>query len=498
MFPGRLIPALAILAAAVLAPAAPASTTQELLLEDDHRLLELSRPEQQEGLDHFQRLGVDRIRAAVWWGYMVAGAGERQRPPGDPTRSGSRLYRPERWEMLDSLVRGVQARGMGLTLNPAGASGLGGTLMQTPRWAQLRDHAPDPVEFRHFVRALGRRYSGRYVPGGQSTPLPAVDDWSIWNEPNNPQFLQPQWKRTGEGWIPWSPVLYRRLYTRAVNALRGSGHGRDRIYFGETAATGGGRHGPRASMAPGTFVRELACVGPDLLPYAHGAARLRDCVGYATLRTAGLTTHFYSDGSGTAPAVQTSADPDDWIPAEPGRPTRLLGVLSALGQLPPGLTVMNTEAGFQSHPSKAASMSEADQALHINLAEYFQYREPAIGSFAQYLMTDDPVWHSGLRYIDGRPKDAYAAFRMPVVVRRIAPGSLGLGRVIVWGAALGRHAGRPVEVLRDGIPVASVVPVNERGYFEVVVSDPIPDALYRLRDPRTGTLSRPARVSAGL
>jgi hypothetical protein len=498
MFPGRLIPALAILAAAVLAPAAPASTTQELLLEDDHRLLELSRPEQQEALDHFQRLGVDRIRAAVWWGYMVRSAGERRRPPGDPTRSGSRLYRPERWEMLDSLVRGTNARGIGLTLNPAGASGLAGTPLQAPRWAQLRDHAPDPVEFRHFVRALGSRYSGRYVPRGQSAALPAVDDWSIWNEPNNAQFLQPQWKRTGEGWIPWSPVLYRRLYTRAVNALRASGHGRDRIYFGETAATGGDRRGPRASIAPGTFVRELACVRPDLLAYVRGPARLRDCLGYATLRTAGLATHFYSAGSGSAPSVQTADDRDDWVPADPGRPGRLLGMLSSLGRIPHGLVVMNTEAGFQSHPSRPASMSEADQALHTNLAEYLQYREPTIGSFAQYLMTDDPVWHTGLRYMDGRPKDAYAAFRMPIVVRRIAPGALGLGRVVVWGAALGRHAGRGVEVLRDGIPVASVVPVNERGYFEVAVGDPTPGAVYRLRDPRTGTLSRPARVSAGL
>ena len=497
--PVRLVPAFALLlACAVLAPAAPASTTQELLIEDDHRLLEFSRPEQQEALDHFKRLGVDRIRAAVWWGYMVTGADERRRPPGNPTRSGSRLYLRQRWEMLDSLVRGAHARGIALTLNPAAASGLPTGLMQIPRWARVRGREPDPVEFRHFVRALGRRYSGRYVPAGQSSPLPAVDDWSIWNEPNNHEFLRPQWKRTEEGWVPWSPVIYRDLYRRAAKALRTSGHRTDRIFFGETAATGGGGRGPRASIAPGTFVRELACVAVDLSAYDLGAARLRDCLSYGPLDTDGLTTHLYSPGSGTAPALELPADHDAWTPADPRRPARLLASLVGLGRLPRGLTVMNSEAGFQSHPRRASSLSEPEQALQLNLAEYLQYREPSVGSFAQYLMTDDPAWHTGLRYVDGRPKDAYAAFRMPIVVRRVGPDQLGLGRVAIWGAAFGRHAGRRTEILRDGIPVASVVPLNGRGYFEAVVSEPLAGAVFRLRDAHTGTLSRPAKVTPGL
>ena len=498
MFPRRPVPALAILICAIFAPAAPASTTQELLIEDDHRLLELSRSEQQEALDHFKRLGVDRIRAAVWWGYMVADADPKARPPGNPSRSGSRLYRHDRFEMLDSLVRGTRARGIELTLNPSGASGLAGTYLQTPRWAQLRGRSPDPREFRRYVRALGRRYNGRYVPKGQSSPLPPVDDWSLWNEPNNPQFLQPQWKRAEGGWIPWSPVVYREVYRRGVSALRRTGHGGDRIYMGETAATGGGRRGKRAAMAPGMFIREVACVDSDLLAYAAAAARLRRCAAYSPLHTAGVTTHFYSAGSGTAPAVQPPADRDHWVPSDPGRPARLLDLLSAAGRLPTGLTVMNTEAGFQSSPKMPGSMKEADQALHTNLAEYLQYREPSVASFAQYLMTDDPVWFTGLRYMDGKPKAAYAAFRMPIIVRRFTPGPLGLGQVAVWGAAFGRHAGRRVEILRDGVPVASFVPSNERGYFEKVVSAPLASSTFRLRDPATGTVSRLAKITAGL
>ena len=40
--------------------------------------------------------------------------------------------------------------------------------------------------------------------------------WSIWNEPNQPQFLAPQYER-GK---PVSPKLYRKLYQAAVRGLR--------------------------------------------------------------------------------------------------------------------------------------------------------------------------------------------------------------------------------------------------------------------------------------
>ena len=43
---------------------------------------------------------------------------------------------------------------------------------------------PSASDFRQWVEAIGKRYSGHYTPPGQSTPLPRVAFWSIWNEPN--------------------------------------------------------------------------------------------------------------------------------------------------------------------------------------------------------------------------------------------------------------------------------------------------------------------------
>jgi hypothetical protein len=495
----RLAPFVAVLGCAIATPTAMASSTQELLVQDDHRLLELSQGEQAAALDHLRDLGVDRVRVGVWWRRAVRRPTAKRRPPGNPSDPRSRIYRPGYWAILDSLVRGARGHGIAVTLNPAAASGLPGTPMQIPRWAQGRGRSPEAAEFAHFARALGRRYSGSFAPRGDQRPLPPVRDWSLWNEPNNPQFLTPQWRRVGGEWIAWSPVVYRRLYVRGARALRATGHGRDRIYLGETAAVGALQVGRRqAPIAPGLFVRELACVDRGFEPYEGGEARRRGCARYRRLDADGLATHLYSSGSGTAPAVQVFGGDLQWVPADPSRPARLLERLAAAGALPADLDVLNTEAGFQSHPARPWSLKESTQAFELNLAEYLQWREPSVDSFAQYLLMDDPVWFTGLRYIDGRAKDAFAAFRMPILVRQVGTGILGLPEVAVWGAAYGRGAGRPVRVLRDGIPAATVVPQNRRGYFEVLLPALRPGATFRLEDPRTGARSRLATVTPGI
>ena len=76
--------------------------------------------------------------------------------------------------------------------------------------------------------------------------------WSIWNEPNQPQFLLPQYRK-GK---PYSPVLYRGLYRAAYNAIRSvSANRKDKILIGETS--------PRGNVHivhPLRFLRGIACV----------------------------------------------------------------------------------------------------------------------------------------------------------------------------------------------------------------------------------------------
>ncbi len=54
---------------------------------------------------------------------------------------------------------------------------------------------------------------GQFVNGARDAATASqVDMWSIWNEPNQPQFLLPQYRK-GK---PYSPTLYRGLYQRGL------------------------------------------------------------------------------------------------------------------------------------------------------------------------------------------------------------------------------------------------------------------------------------------
>ena len=124
---------------------------------------------------------------------------------------------------------------------------------------------PNPRAFGDFVEALGRRYDGTWPdPQGGNTDrtLPRVDHWSIWNEPNYPSWLWPQWRRAGgiRGRVPNSPRLYRRLMDAAYSGLTRSGHKDDTILLGETAPGGAGGVG----INPVPFVRELYCLNSRL------------------------------------------------------------------------------------------------------------------------------------------------------------------------------------------------------------------------------------------
>ena len=90
------------------------------------------------------------------------------------------------------------------------------------------------ARFGAFVQAVGTRYSGRYKPPGASAPLPRVNFWSIWNEPNYGTELAPQ--AIDHTKIEVSPRLYRGLLDAAWNALQSTGHGQDTILIGETRA----------------------------------------------------------------------------------------------------------------------------------------------------------------------------------------------------------------------------------------------------------------------
>ncbi len=113
-----------------------------------------------------------------------------------------------------------------------------------PRWAtkskKNQISRPNARMFGHWVTAVARRYGA------------AIDMWSVWNEPNHPDFLGPQYVDDR----PYSPKLYRGLYRAAHSALRRiDTTRRDKILIGETAPRGNSN-----VVFPLAFLRQTACL----------------------------------------------------------------------------------------------------------------------------------------------------------------------------------------------------------------------------------------------
>ena len=120
-----------------------------------------------------------------------------------------------------------------------------------PKWATQAKldnlTRPNPSAFAAFMTAVVRKYGDQ------------VRTWAIWNEPNQPQFLRPQFADGGKA---ASPRIYRSLYEAGVRGLRkaregqaGYSLGTDTILLGETSPRGTSR-----VVAPLTFLRGVLCL----------------------------------------------------------------------------------------------------------------------------------------------------------------------------------------------------------------------------------------------
>src|SRR5262249_48176753 len=97
-----------------------------------------------------------------------------------------------------------------------------------------------------FMYAAATRYSGSFTPEGSDQPLPAVHLWLAWNEPNDPIFLMPQYRKVGKNKYV---IQSARDYARICNAVVTGVH--STLLRGEKVA--GGAPGPRGNNKPAGF-----------------------------------------------------------------------------------------------------------------------------------------------------------------------------------------------------------------------------------------------------
>jgi hypothetical protein len=420
---------LAGLLAVVAAPAARAARDETVLFEAPRDLLDAqARPGALRQLD---ALGVRALRVVLLWNNVAPSPNAASRPSFDATDPAA-----YDWGQYDAVLQAARDRGWQVLLTVSGP---------VPRWATPGgvDHLtrPDPLDFQEFMTAVGRHY-------GQQVKLV-----SIWNEPNEPVFLLPQYLRGA----PASPRIYRGLFQAGVAGLRSSGNFAGmKVLMGETAPRGN----PHV-VAPLAFLRGALCLDAAY----HRAS---SCSG---LPADGYAHHAYTTRAGPS-----------FVP--PNRDDVTLGVLSRLssaldraasaGALRSGLPVYLTEFGIQSVPDPYYGVSLAQQAEFVAIAEKIAYYNRRVRFFSQYLLRDDVPrpgslaqryggFESGLEFASGARKLSYSGWPVPLVVSRAG------ARVSLWGLARPARAATDVQIQvadgRAGFRALLTKRTNSQGYW---------------------------------
>jgi hypothetical protein len=392
------LPCLALLLAIALLPSAPRARQAQVtmfeapteLLSDDAGMRARTRAE-------IKDLGVHWLRVVLYWHGVAPAADDPAVPRFD--ESDPDAY--PGFARYDRLLTEARARGMRVLLTVSGP---------VPRWAtRVRDTTvtrPSATRFGRFMRAVIRRFGDD------------VDHWSIWNEPNHPDFLRPQYAGSGSRRRAVSPGIYRRLVWEADRAFRVVGEDGDRMLVGETAPRGTGK-----VVGPLTFLRGALCLRSDY-------RKRRGC---RELPADGWAHHAYTTAVG--PFFEPPSRNDVTI----GVLGRLNSALARAGRADAvrrGLGIYLTEFGVESAPDPLRGVSFTRQAEYRAISERIAYRNGRVRAFSQYLMRDDREregadrfggFQTGLRAAGGGEKLSFEGFRLPVVADR------GRTRTTLWG-----------------------------------------------------------------
>jgi hypothetical protein len=328
----------------------------------------------------FKQLHVQEVRLNLYWGgrYGVAKSRPaRATDPADPAYD---------WDLYDRTVNYAAQNGVHVLFSiygtPAWANGNKG-----PNVAPARS-----TDLRNFAYAAARRYSGKY-PATDGRLLPAVKDWLAWNEPNNPLFLAPQYKKTAKGWTIQSGADYAKICNAVYGGVHATLAPSERVGCGVTAPRGNNDpKSARPSVSPLAFLR--ACKKAGLKSFDAWAH------------------HPYyagpSDQPTTKPVTAKGA------PATAVTLGNINDLIKEVTRLYGNKRIWITEYGYQTNPPDALfGVSYAKQAAYLTQAFAIARKNPRIDMMLWFLLKDESRldgWQSGLVTVTGKKKPAYAAF----------------------------------------------------------------------------------------
>jgi putative glycosyl hydrolase len=328
----------------------------------------------------FKQLHVKEVRLNLYWGGAYGVAKTR---PASATNPADPAYD---WDLYDRTVNFAQQYGVHVLFSIYG----------TPGWAnggKAQNVAPTkPTDLRNFAYAAARRYSGVYM-GSDGRLLPAVKDWLAWNEPNNPVFLTPQWKKTATGWRVQSAVDYAKICNAVYNGVHATLASGERVGCGVTAPRGNNNpNSSRPSVSPLAFLRAVKQAGLVTFdawahhPYYAGP----------------------SDQPTTVPVTAKGA------PATAVTLGNISDLIRLVTQLYGNKRIWITEYGYQTNPPDTLyGVTYAKQAAYLTQAFAIARKNPRIDMMLWFLLKDDPNlngWQSGLMTARGAKKPSFNAF----------------------------------------------------------------------------------------
>ena len=369
----------------------------------------------------WKALGIQVARLHVRWVSIAPAQNARRQPRGFHASNPDDPH--YHWGALDHAVALLHDAGIEPLLSVTGSGPLWSSTqpqLGNPRWR------PSPSRFAQFATAVARRYRD------------VVSEYIIWNEPNQPGWLQPQFT-CRRVCTPESPHVYRHLFVAAAAAIRAV-EPDAQVYAGALAPRGADPHARNSAMRPLTFLRAFGCVDDRYRPLRRGR-----CAHFRAPVVDGISYHPH--GVLRSPS-ERNPQADEAAFADLGRLERVIDRIAARGGLTctcSGLIPLQlTEFGYQTNPpDRYQGVPPAAQARWLQETGYLAWRDPRVRTLVQYEWRDDPLqvkgpgkrayggWQSGLLYADSEPKPALQAFTAPFWVTARP----GYATVSLWGQA---------------------------------------------------------------
>lgn len=430
-----------------------ASHNQPLFFEDTSGLLNSAT--RSKVLGQLEYLGVKALRVELYWREVAPGGFSSNRPNFDATNPASYNWGGYDWILSEAARLKWQVL---LTVTSP-----------VPKWATAghKDKyyvtRPDDNQFKEFMTAVGRHYGSE------------VSLFAIWNEPNHPAFLRPQFNLRGQ---PESPRIYRGLFQFGYEGLVASGVSKPKVLMGETAPFGydsvnirrEGRKALLHDVSPLAFMRVALCLN----------SHYRKSATCGTLPAYGYAHHAYTTGQGPSYKPPT----DDVTIGVLSRLSSALDAAARAHAIPAHLPIYLTEFGVQSKPN-ILGVSLAKQAEYDALSEKIAWASGRVAGFSQYLYQDDKLggapgssvhggfigFQTGLVEHNGKRKPLYYAFPVPLVVSRQR------GGYSLWGLVRPATGVTRVKVLvrsphSKSYRTLRVVTTDSHGYWALHSSTP--------------------------